>query len=208
MILEPEKDCFSGAVFHGFLEQARMKKKRKKIIVVICVLLAAVLAAACFVFLQKQEGKSEADEVLTQMEAIIPGLGQEDVYSSGMGRDPLAVLEIRGVDIVGCVEIPSLNLRAPVADKDVHKKYFARWASGSPVKGKLRIMGGRHDVFSRIAKGKPGETVRFTDTDGVRYEYTITTQFHLKDWAKADYDLMLCYKVDDDTKFVLGCTRK
>ena len=68
-------------------------------------------------------------------------------------------------------------------------------------------MGGSGDVFSRLSKGKPGERVIFTDMDGVRYEYTITTQFHLKDWAKADNDLMLCYKTDSDTKFVLGCTK-
>ena len=157
--------------------------------------------------LQHQQGKTEAEVAIEQMEQIVPGFGQENMYSSGVGRDPLPVLEIQGTDLVGAIEIPSLNLRAPVTNKGVKKKYFARWAGGSPVKGRFRIMGGSGDVFSRLSKGKPGERVIFTDMDGVRYEYTITTQFHLKDWAKADNDLMLCYKTDSDTKFVLGCTK-
>ena len=78
--------------------------------------------------------------------------------------------------------------------------------SGSPAKGKFRIKGGRDDVFRKIEKAAPGDSVAFTDIDGVRYSYRVSTQFHLKDWDKADYDLMLCYESDEDTDFVLGCT--
>ena len=53
-----------------------------------------------------------------------------------------------------------------------------------------------------------GDKVAFTDIDGVRYNYIVTTQFHLKDWDEADQDLMLCYKTDDNTQFVLGCKRE
>ena len=180
--------------------------KRIKL-VVLCALVAAFLAFGGMMLLQHQQGKTESEAAIEQMEKIVPGFGQENMYSSGAGRDPLPILEIQGVDIVGAIEIPSLNLRAPVTNKGVKKKYFARWAGGSPVKGRFRIMGDSGDVFSSLSKGKPGERVIFTDMDGVRYEYTITTQFHLKDWAKADNDLMLCYKVDSDTKFVLGCTK-
>ena len=185
-----------------------MKKiKHKKILVIGIVIFIAMLICISYVFLPKKQDSEESRAVIQSMEELVPYFGTDYSYSSGMGRDPLPVMSVDGIDIVGAIEIPSLELRAPVTDKGVKKKYFTRWVSGSPVKGKFRIMGGRNDVFSRIAKGKPGEKVTFTDVDGVCYEYTITTQFHLKDWAKADYDLMLCYKVDGDTKFVLGCTR-
>ena len=98
--------------------------------------------------LQHQQGKTESEAAIEQMEKIVPGFGQENMYSSGAGRDPLPILEIQGVDIVGAIEIPSLDLRSPVTDKGVKKKYFARWVSGSPVKGRLRLMGGKGDVFS------------------------------------------------------------
>ena len=183
-------------------------RKGKKIIA--AVIAIVIVAAVCigYVFLPKKQDNEESRAVIQEMEELVPSFGTDNNYSSGMGQDPLPFMTVNGVDIVGAVEIPSLDLRAPVTNKGVKKKYFARWVSGSPVKGRFRIMGGSGDVFSRIAKGQPGEIVVFTDMDGVRYEYEITTQFHLKDWAKADYDLMLCYKVDSDTKFVLGCTGK
>ena len=182
-------------------------RKSKKLLVLIIAVLIALLLCVCYIFLPKKQENAESQAVIQTMEELVPYFGTDQTDSSGMGRDPLPVMQVNGVDIVGAIEIPSLDLRAPVTDKGVKKKYFARWVSGSPVKGRLRLMGGKNDVFSRISKGKPGEMVIFTDVDGVRYEYSITTQFHLKDWSKADYDLMLCYKVDSDTKFVLGCTR-
>lgn len=186
-----------------------MEKRRnsKKIIVISIAIFVAMLICVCYLFMPKKQDNEESRAVIESMEGLVPYFGMDYEYSSGMGRDPLPVMTVNGVDIVGAIEIPSLDLRAPVTDKGVKKKYFARWAGGSPVKGRFRIMGGSGDVFSRLSKGKPGERVIFTDMDGVRYEYTITTQFHLKDWAKADNDLMLCYKTDSDTKFVLGCTK-
>lgn len=170
-------------------------------------LILAMLIIIGYILLPQKQADSESQAVIETMEELVPYFGSDNENTNGNGRDPLPVMSVNGVDIVGAIEIPSLDLRAPVTDKSEKKKYFARWVSGSPVKGKFRLMGGRKDVFSRITKGKPGDKVIFTDIDGVRYEYTITTQFHLKDWAKADYDLMLCYKTDSDTKFVLGCTR-
>lgn len=187
--------------------KAKRSKTSKKTLLIGIVVFIAVLICFSIVFWPKSQDNEESRAVIESMEELVPYFGTDTGFTSGMGRDPLPVMSVNGVDIVGAIEIPSLDLRAPVTDKGVRKKYFARWVSGSPVKGKLRLIGGKGDVFSRLSKGKPGERVIFTDMDGVRYEYTITTQFHLKDWAKADYDLMLCYKVDDDTKFVLGCTQ-
>ena len=53
---------------------------------------------------------------------------------------------------------------------------------------------------------KPGDKVAFTDIDGVRYEYEVTTQYHLKKWDQGENELQLCYETtDDDTYFVVGC---
>ncbi len=170
-------------------------------------ILIAVLIFTGYMLHPKKQSNGESEAVIQSMEDLVPYFGMEQDTSTGLGRDPLVSMSINDVDIVGAIEIPSLNLRAPVADKGISKKYFARWKSGSPVKGRFCIAGGRNDVFSRLTKGKPGETVAFTDMDGVRYEYTITTQFHLKKWDQADYDLMLYYRTDEDTMFVLACTK-
>lgn len=183
--------------------------KRVIIILIIAVIIAALAAAACL-FLPKKQSNAESEAVLSAMEQMIPGFGTgsdtEDQVSSGQGREPLAAIVINGIDIVGGLEIPALDLRVPVATKGIERPCFASWVSGSPVSGRFCLSGSRDDVFSRLTKCDPGDIVLFTDVDGVQYEYEVTTQFHLKDWNEANYDLLLYYQVDKDTKFVLACT--
>ena len=93
----------------------------------------------------------------------------------------------------------------PVTVKDQGGDGFASVVSGSPVKGKFMLEGDRDTTFVKLAKAQPGAKVVFTDIDGVRYNYTVTTQFHLKDWDEAENDLMVTYRSDDQTRFVLGC---
>lgn len=179
-----------------------MKNAKK----VLALLLVAALALGGYRFLMIRQASQQAEAVLEKMYTLIPDLGVDTGTSTGQGRDPLAALSINDIDIVGCIEVPAIDLMAPVTAAGYAKEGFATYVSGSPVKGKMRIKGNRADVFSKIAKAAPGDKVSFTDIDGVRYNYSVTTQFHLKDWSEADNDLMLCYETDDDTSFVLGCT--
>ncbi len=156
--------------------------------------------------MQVKYASQDANAVLDKMYDLIPGLGVDTGVSTGRGRDPLPALSINDVDIVGCIEIPSLDIMVPVTAADYDRDGFITIVSGSPVKGKFRMKGNREDVFRDLTEAKPGDNVIFTDVDGVRYRYTVTTQFHLKNWDEADNDLMLCYDTDGQTQFVLGCT--
>ena len=179
-----------------------------KIVIIVIVIAAAIAAAVTgYMLMHRKQASGDAEKVLETMRSLIPGLGVDTEEGSGDGRDPLSVMTVDSIDIVGCLEIPSIDLMAPVTAKTVNKPGFARFLSGSAVKGRLRLSGSRNDVFSNLAKVRPGSKVIFTDVDGVRYIYSVLTQFHLKKWDKAEYDLMLTYKVDDDTRFVVGCTR-
>ncbi len=180
--------------------------KGRIIVVIIVILVLAALACAGYFVLHKKQAGSEAAAVMTQMQQMIPGLGESDGSSGGLGRDPLAALNIEGIDVVGCLEIPALDLMVPVTDKGGERSSFATWKSGSPVKGHFRITGNQSDVFLKLSKLNPGETIAFTDIDGVRYQYQVTTQLNLKNWDKADYDLILGYDIDSDTQFIVGCT--
>ena len=184
------------------------RRSGKRIFLVIGIAIIAVAAAfAAYLLIPGKQDNSQSQETIASMEELIPYFGT-DQSISGLGRDPLAVLSIDGTDIVGGLEIPSINLRAPVTEKGQGKEYFASRMTGSPIQGHFIITGGRHDVFSRITKVKPGAKVSFTDIDGVCYDYSVTTQFHKKKWDYADHDLMLCYKTDKNTYFVLACTRE
>ena len=181
--------------------------RKKRISVIVILAIVAAIAAGGYLAMHMQQSNQKSREVMKTLEELIPELTQEDAgISSGIGRDPLAALSIEGIDIVGCLQIPALNLSVPVTGKDLEQPFFATWVSGSPVQGAFRITGGRDDTFHSLSKAKPGDTVTFTDIDGVRYAYEVTTQYHLKDWAEADNDLLLCYPTDDKTDFVVGCT--
>lgn len=174
-------------------------------VVLILIALAAVIIGYRAMHIKKVS--AEADDVLKTMYEIVPELGDEDSVQSGDGKDPLPAVPINEIDIIGCLEAPSIDLMVPVTQKSEARAGFASYLDGSAVKGRLRLTGNRDDVFGSISKLKPGAKVAFTDMDGVRYSYRVLTQFHLKKWDKADYDIMLTYKVDDDTRFVVAANR-
>ena len=169
-------------------------------------LFIAVLAYSGYHYTQICAGARHANEVMEEMRAVIPGLGVDTDVSSGNGRDPLPEVVISDKGIVGCIQVPAIEVTAPVTSTGQEEEGFATLSGGSPVKGNLKISGGRKDVFRNLSKVRPGDTVAFTDIDGVRYNYRVLTQFHLKDWDEADQELLLCFRTDDDTMFVVGCT--
>ena len=180
---------------------------KNKIITILVIAAVCAAAAAGALYMQRKNASSEADSVLTTMKQLIPGLGVETGIQAGDGKDPLPVITLNDIDIVGCLEIPSIDLMAPVKAKGENKGGFITYKSGSAVKGKLFLYGSRNDVFAGLAKVKPGDRAAFTDVDGVRYLYSVLTQFHLKKWDEADYDLMLYYNTDSKTRFVVGLNR-
>lgn len=167
-----------------------------------------IIAAAAYFgysYYQISTGTRHADRIIDTLKGIIPNLGVDTGVSTGQGRDPLPQLEIDGLGIVGVIEVPSIDIMAPVLAKGQDEKGFAVISGGSPVKGSFMLTGGRNDIFRSLADAQPGDKVSFTDIDGVRYNYRVLTQFHLKSWDEADQDLMLCYQTDEQTQFVLGC---
>ena len=165
----------------------------------------AVLGYAGWRVFSNQQGGSKAKTVMAALEEIIPNLGVETEVSTGIGRDPLAAVSIEGIDIVGVLEVPALNINAPVTGQSDREEFFASWLAGSPVQGHFQVIGNKDDLFRRLAKLKPGDRAFFTDIDGVRYSYEVSTQYHLKKWDEGDNDLLLCYETDNDTYFVVGC---
>ena len=193
-----------------------MKKRSHKnriIILMVIILLAAVLVYLGTELKAGNGSEAEAKEMVTKLENIIPGLGSPSDSSGGNGRDPLAAYIMGDYNVVGCLEIPALDLMLPVVLKSEDPKaevqsYLVYFEGGSPVKGQFRLKSDSMGGFKSIAGLRPGENVIFTDIDGVRYEYTVTTQYHLKDWDEGDNDLLLCYDTDEVTDFVVGCTRQ
>ena len=106
-------------------DKKRITKKSLWIAAIIAVLLVAVgLMRGGYLVKQQRAAKGQAQDVLDTMKTLIPGLGTETEGSGTMGREPLASLSVHENDIVGCLEIPSLDLTAPVLSKGGKKAYF------------------------------------------------------------------------------------
>lgn len=180
---------------------------RSRVVKLIAVLLLIAAAGYCgYKYYQARTGAEHADAILETMKTVIPDLGVDTGSSTGRGRDPLPELVIDDKPVVGCLEVPAIDVMVPVTAPEYEEAGFAAAIGGSPVKGAFQLEGSQEDIFSELSKLKPGDTAAFTDIDGVRYNYRVTTQFHLKDWDEADQDLMLCFRTDNDTMFVVGCT--
>ena len=186
----------------GMDRKSGMRNFLKKALILIVI---AALGITWWYFNNGRRSSAKAEAVMDVLNEIVPGLGEEDAISNGAGRDPLVAVSVEGIDIVGVLEIPALNIKAPVTSKDYSEEYFAGWLDGSPVQGHFKVRGGRDDLFRKLSKLKPGDRVTFTDIDGVRYRYEVHTQYHLKRWDEGDNELMLCYETDSDTYFVVGC---
>ena len=179
---------------------------KRHVVISILILMIAVCLFLAYRFVTHSIASARAGDVLEEMYSIVPGLGQDSGGSAGAGRDPMVSVSIDGIDIVGCLEIPSLGIMVPVTSGEDDIKGFVRYVSGSAAAGKLMLEGGKEDALKDIEKAMPGESVIFTDMDGVRYTYSVVTQYHLKEWGEGNNDLMVCCSTDEHTDFVLGCS--
>jgi len=91
------------------------KKGKPSIIrIIIVIIIVGMFAFFAYNMYSLNRGDRWAKEVIATLENIIPGLGIESGVATGLGRDPLASVSIDDIDIVGVLEIPSLDVMAPV----------------------------------------------------------------------------------------------
>ena len=183
-------------------------QKSRFIKIAVLLLIVAVAGGVCLQSLHRAQAAKRADRVIEQMQEIVPGLGTETgIPAAGdAGTEPLPQITVDGVDIVGYLEVPALGITAPVTAGGAEAG-LAALDGGAPLSEQFRITGSRRDVFRRLAAANPGDKVAFTDINGVRYTYEVTTQFHLQEWDDADNDLLLFYRTGPHTCFVVGCKR-
>lgn len=112
----------------------------------------------------------------------------------------MAVLSLEGVDFVGILEIPRYGSVLPVGASWGHITKYPCLFSGSIYDSSLQIGGttqsGQYDFYRDIS---PGDDIYFTDMEGNRFAYTVTTLRYEKHADKnalsqAESDLTLFIK--------------
>lgn len=167
---------------------------------------AVLILAALSLFTWNQYEASKAESAVQQ---IVPQIIRYIEYAEPSGKEPepppdpydpaMTVAEINGHGYVGYLEIPALELSLPVMsewDYERLKISPCRYA-GSAKTNDLVIAAHNYEKhFGRLKDLSAGDTVIFTDMDGIVRHYTVSAAEVLsaegvEEMTSGEYDLTL-----------------
>lgn len=178
-------------------------------------LIAAALGLTGYNFYDSYRAGAASDEVLSQLRAMIPGIGSAlDDDSEQPEANPgeieypdyvlnpymdMPTLTVDGKEYIGMVDIPALSLELPVLSEWSYRnlKVAPCRYSGSIYMHNAVICAHNYDRhFGRLSDLKLGDEVIFTDADGNVFQYrvkeVINLQFNdVKEMKHGDCDLTL-----------------
>ena len=171
------------------------------------VLGAVLVLAALSLFLWNQRENNEAG---TSAEKILPQV-MEQIETPGAGQEPeepsypdpydptMTEVEIDGYAYVGVLSIPALELELPVMSEwDYTRLKIApcRYAGSTKTDDLVICAHNYTRHFGPIRNLTPGDTVTFTDMDGVVWQYEVVAvdilaPTDVEDMTAGGYDLTL-----------------
>ena len=156
-----------------------MKKEKgaviRKIFILagICLLVGAMVTLAVWRW-NIHHSEKQSQYYVDTLRALIPE--PQNAVPEERRDNTMSVLSIDGTDFAGIVEIPRYESALPVcADWGKTSKYPCRF-SGSIYNGTMQIgattQKGQYDFYRDLSVG---DTVTYTDVEGNRYTYSITS---------------------------------
>ena len=98
--------------------------------------------------------------------------------AAGLGARPLSVVSIDGIDCVGILEIPSVNMVVAVASSKKAPEYMAYIAKTDTRNGNVSIAGENRDsLLGRLPEVSEGDQVLFTDIYGDTKTYLVNAVY-------------------------------
>lgn len=166
-------------------------------------MLAFISAAGLFIFNYMQDMRAGRDAAVTytKIQEKIPEnedpMSQIDPKYLGTGEMPYVTID--GLNYIGTVEIPSLDLKLPVQSEwsDELSKISPCRYKGSVYDGNLIIAGHNYKThFRGIKLLGEGAEVKFTDVDGHTFSYVVknieTMEMHeVQRMEEGEWDLTL-----------------
>lgn len=148
--------------------------KRKKTAVILMslgvLMLVAAISLAVYNFCEEQRAEKAANEILPLLQQKIEAVSQLDV------SEEMPTVEIDGYEYIGYLTIPALDLKLPVmASWDYERLKIAPCLYyGSARKGNMVIAAHNYAThFGRLSKLNQGDSVKFTDMNGIVYNYAV-----------------------------------
>lgn len=175
---------------------AKHKKKGTWFFIAGGLMLAAALALVLYNRWDSSRAKKAASETVSQLQEEIPQDKKQGVEEPDT---ELKTVTIDGIDYIGILEIPSLNLSLPVASSFSYSKLRVSPClyTGSCYSNDMVIAG--HDYashFGSLKWAEEGADVYFTTVDGKVFHYTVDSKeiykpTQVQEMISGDWDLTL-----------------
>ena len=164
----------------------RKSKNRKKVIMVVlgccCIIAAATLVT--YNYLDQARAARESQELMDRLAALLAeGSLPADYVSEidgqlqeGEGEDGISARWVDGYDICGVLSVPKININLAVIRNWNYANLTVSVCrySGNPDEKMILLGHNYRGHFGDLNKLKAGNAVRFTDAEGVVYDYTVT----------------------------------
>ncbi len=189
------------------------KQKLSPLLMVGIVLILCGLCLALFFGIRTYVGNEKRQEILSQMEKLLP---EKTAGIPGQYPNPnMPALELDGADYVAVLEIPTFDVHLPVADTwDTGKLYLSPARFTGSVYDNTLVIGGADQThqFAFCDKISHGTPVTVTDMTGAVFTYHVTYVDRAKHaesaWLMQDkYHLTLfCHDVYSMEYIAVRCT--
>ena len=169
-------------------------------------LIAAALFLTCFNLWDERRATNSAGEALRELEAVRPeeaeatepGEAEIPAYLLDPGREMPAV-EVDGSRYIGVLEVPSLGLELPVMETWSYPNLRVAPCrySGSAYQDDMIVAAHNYKThFGQLKELRPGDEVRFTDTEGNVFRYAVAEletlgKYDVEEMTSGDWALTL-----------------
>ena len=169
-------------------------------------LIAAALFLTCFNLWDERRATNSAGEALRELEAVRPeeaeatepGEAEIPAYLLDPGREMPAV-EVDGSRYIGVLEVPALGLELPVMETWSYPNLRVAPCrySGSAYQDDMIVAAHNYKThFGQLKELRPGDEVRFTDTEGNVFRYAVAEletlgKYDIEEMTSGDWDLTL-----------------
>lgn len=180
-----------------------MKKVINIILTILIIMAIVVTGLIIYNYIVSEQNDNKLAEVVTEI---------EEQFSNNANTNSIepAKVQYNGYDVVGIIEIPSINIKYPIINKtnDTTMKYSITKFSGGEINsiGNFTVAGHNNlngTMFGKVKRLKVGDQIKMTDL------YNNTVTYEIFDIYSVDPNDVSCLNaVDENTKEItlITCT--
>jgi sortase A len=175
-----------------------MNKRAIATMVIGAVMILGALSLVIYNAREEERASSSVEDLLPKIEQLISDNSVSQTASANTSKT-MATVTIDGNEYIGVLKIPAIGIELPVISSwsyPLLKLSPCRY-SGSVIETPLVIAGHNYTRhFGKLVNLVPGDTLYFTDVNGIVYEYTVSDitslqKTQISEMESSEWDLTL-----------------